>query len=211
MKQIRNRIKTIKNVRLGDIADNPRNPKFHPARQSEVIQGIVSEVGWAGVPLVYKSARLGGELSFVDGHLRKREFPDLEVKVAVTDLTDEEADYLLVTYDPVGSLAVLERDKMTELLENISSDSEAINAFLVDLEAREMLGDDEDIDWMSMFEDGAPVDSLTHKNLTFVIPLERYPYVIEVLASLDKDKNTALIKALDNIVTDNNLQGNIIN
>jgi hypothetical protein len=35
MTAIKDRITAIKQVRLGQIADNPRNPKTHPARQGE--------------------------------------------------------------------------------------------------------------------------------------------------------------------------------
>lgn len=130
---IRDRIIDVQSMKLGDIADNPRNPKTHPKRQGEAIRGVVKEVGWAGVPLVYKSERLNGNLAFVDGHLRKREFPELEVRVAVTDLSDSEADLLLLTYDPIAQMAEAAKEKMNDLLRNVNSSEESVTALLSEM------------------------------------------------------------------------------
>lgn len=130
---VRDRIIDVKTIKLGDIADNPRNPKNHPKRQGEAIRGVVKEVGWAGVPLVYKSERLNGNLAFVDGHLRKREFPDLAVRVAITDLTDSEADLLLLTYDPIAQMAEAAKEKMDDLLRDVNSSEESVTALLAEM------------------------------------------------------------------------------
>jgi hypothetical protein len=152
---IRDRITAVEKMRLGDIADNPRNPKTHPKRQGEAIRGVVSEVGWAGVPLVYSSERLG-RLAFVDGHLRKREFPDLTVNVALTDLTDQEADYLLLTFDPIAALAEQDKEKTDALLKDIQSG---------DIAVQEMLGEIyEELEKTSLSDDDGESGS-TDRNL----------------------------------------------
>lgn len=119
---LRDRITDVTPMRLSDIEDNPRNPKSHPAKQGRAIRGLVSQIGWAGVPLVYQSVRTG-KLTFVDGHLRKREFPDATVRVALTDLTDAEADALLVTYDPIAQLAETNKDEFARLLAEVRPDN----------------------------------------------------------------------------------------
>ena len=119
-------------MRLGDIAPNPRNPKRHPDRQRRVMEGILAEVGWTGVPLAYHSERAGGKLVLVDGHLRQTIAPDAEVEVAITDLTDAEADYLLLTYDPVASLAEQAREATEALLRDVQARQEAVAEMLAE-------------------------------------------------------------------------------
>lgn len=133
---IRNRITEIRKMRLGDIAHNPRNWRGHPDNQRASFRGVVSEIGWAGMPLIYHSERVGG-LTYVDGHMRKEELPDLEADVAILDLTDEEADLLLATYDPVSAAATADREKLGALLQNVKSGNEGVQALLSGLAERE--------------------------------------------------------------------------
>jgi hypothetical protein len=129
---IRDRITNVEKMRLGDIADNPRNPKTHPKRQGEAIRGVVSEVGWAGVPLIYFSERMG-KWAYVDGHLRKQEFPELTANVAKTDLTDQEADYLLLTFDPIAAMAEADKEKLDGLLRDIQTGDSAVQEMLSEM------------------------------------------------------------------------------
>lgn len=115
---IQDRISEIRKMRLGDIADNSRNWRLHPERQRKALSEAYKKVGWAGMPLVYFSER-EGKLTFIDGHLRKEETPDLTVRVAVTDLNDAEADILLSTYDPLGRLAEVNVDALAELEKSV--------------------------------------------------------------------------------------------
>ena len=118
---IQDRISEIRKMRLGDIADNSHNWRLHPEYQRKALGEIYKKVGWAGMPLVYFSER-EGKLTFIDGHLRKEETPDLTVRVAVTDLNDAEADILLSTYDPLGRLAEVNVDALAELEKSIDID-----------------------------------------------------------------------------------------
>ena len=115
---IQDRISEIRKMRLGDIADNSHNWRLHPERQRKALSEVYKKVGWAGMPLVYFSER-EGKLTFIDGHLRKEETPDLTVRVAVTDLNDAEADILLSTYDPLGRLAEVNVDALAELEKSV--------------------------------------------------------------------------------------------
>jgi len=127
--KIRNRIVEQRRVRLGDIRVNPSNYKLHTPQQRGALEAVVGEVGWLGVPLVYRSERTG-ELTFVDGNLRGSEYPDLEVVVAVTDLTDEEADYALLTYDPLAAMSGIVADQLDALLRGVHTDSDIVRAML---------------------------------------------------------------------------------
>jgi len=123
-------------MRLGDVAANPRNPKTHPARQAAALQGVVREVGWAGVPLAYYSARNGGAMTFVDGHLRGQEFPDATVRVAVTDLDDAAADLLLLTFDPLAQMAAVAGEQVTKLLADMATADQGRVDLALDIDAR---------------------------------------------------------------------------
>jgi hypothetical protein len=103
--EIKNRIKEIKKIRLGDINHNPSNWRTHPESQRSAFKGILQEIGWASIPIVYHSEKTGG-LTLIDGELRKEENPDMEVDVAILDINDAEADVLLKSFDALTSLAV---------------------------------------------------------------------------------------------------------
>lgn len=143
MPDLRDRITDVVEMRLGDVAANPRNPKTHPARQAAALQGVVREVGWAGVPLAYYSERNGGRLTFVDGHLRGQEFPDATVRVAVTDLDDAGADLLLLTFDPLAELAEVEKEKAAALFGDVQAQDAAVDQLLKELAA--LAGVDSDL------------------------------------------------------------------
>ena len=115
MMDIQNRITEVRKIRLGDIQPNDHNPRKHPDEQRAAYRGILSAIGWAGVPLVYNSERQGG-LTFLDGHMRQDESPDLEADIAVTDLTDDEADLFMLTYDPIGALAQMDGAEIEKLV-----------------------------------------------------------------------------------------------
>lgn len=103
--EIRDRIVDVQVMRLGEVEDHPLNYKIHTDLQGAAMDGVVEEVGWAGIPLAYHSERNGGKLTYLDGHLRKRRFPNLQARVAITDLNDAEADLFLLTYDPIAAMA----------------------------------------------------------------------------------------------------------
>jgi hypothetical protein len=126
---VRNRIKKIRKMRLGDIAHNPMNWRGHPQEQRQAFRGIMKEIGWAGMPLVYQSERTG-TLTYIDGHMRKEELPDMEAEVAITDLSDAEADMLLVTYDPIAELAKTDTKLLETLLRNVSTTDASMMEFI---------------------------------------------------------------------------------
>jgi hypothetical protein len=133
--QVKDRITDIQIMALGEIEDNPRNWRVHTDEQGEALTGIVEQLGWAGMPLVYRSKRMGGKLTFVDGHLRKQQFPDLKVRVAITDFNDEEADHLIAVYDPISTIAQVDADMLTDLAKSIQSENSLqILRSLVDLD-----------------------------------------------------------------------------
>lgn len=111
-----NRIKRVELVNLDEsgIEANAKNWRQHPEQQRRALEDVLAKVGKAGVLLAYESARAGGRHVFIDGHLR-REVDSGEWWVAFTDLSDDEADTLLATYDPIGAMALADSKALSVL------------------------------------------------------------------------------------------------
>jgi hypothetical protein len=121
---MQNRITEIREMRIGDIADNPNNWRTHPEKQEREMKGVLDEVGQAGVVLAYHSERNEGNLTFIDGHLRKQLDPDEIWNVAILDLDDEEADKLLLSYDYLTGQAGIEPFVLKELVDSVQMSDE---------------------------------------------------------------------------------------
>ena len=87
----------------------------HAGRQKAALAGIYQEVGFARSLLAYELP--DGRLKLIDGHLRRDIDPDMEVDVEVLDVNDEEARKLLLTIDPLASLAEQQEELRKRLLE----------------------------------------------------------------------------------------------
>lgn len=134
--EIRDRIIDVQTLRLGDIENHPLNYKVHTDLQGAAMDGVVEEVGWAGIPLAYHSERNGGKLTYLDGHLRKMRFPNLKARVAITDLTDAEADLFLLTYDPIAAMAHESPEQLDALLRGVEASNAAVQALLAELSSK---------------------------------------------------------------------------
>jgi len=62
----------------------------------------LEQVGVAGALTAYHSARNGGRLTLIDGHLRRQDH-DLAWPTLILDVGDEEADLLLASHDPLAA------------------------------------------------------------------------------------------------------------
>lgn len=109
----RNRIKETRLIGAAELQSNPANWRRHPQAQARALRGLLSEVGIVAPLLAYESARYGG-LTLIDGHMRQEtggEWP-----VTVLDVSDEEADLILATFDPVTGLAEMDAGALAALL-----------------------------------------------------------------------------------------------
>ena len=79
-----------------------------------------------------------GRLQLIDGHLRKDVTPDTIVPVLVVDVTEAEADKLLVTLDPLACLAEADVEALHRLLASVDSDDAAVQNLWADLAAGEL-------------------------------------------------------------------------
>src|SRR3989304_4581651 len=99
---VRDRVRELRRVRVGDLIPSPRNWRVHPDGQKAAMAGALAELGFADALLARETP---DGLLLVDGHLRADLVPDQEVPVLVLDLDEAEADYLMATLDPLASMA----------------------------------------------------------------------------------------------------------
>src|SRR5262245_45503012 len=123
MPNFRDRIKEFRRVAANEIAVNPRNHRTHPEAQREAIRGVLAEIGFAGAELCYYSERAGGSLMLIDGELRRNEMGTTEVPCLITDLSDDEADKLLLVFDPLAAMAEQDAQKLDSLLRDVQVQS----------------------------------------------------------------------------------------
>lgn len=130
---IKNRVKELRMVKASDLVPNPRNWRTHPRKQQDALKGILAEIGYADALL----ARIcpDGSLMLVDGHLRAETTPDAMVPVLILDLSEAEADKVLLTLDPLAAMAEASKDALGQLLLENQSQNSALQAMLDDLAA----------------------------------------------------------------------------
>src|ERR1700694_3064984 len=122
--KILNRVAEYRKVRACDLVQHPANWSTHPDTQVRALRDLLKEIGFAGAIIVRRLE--DGRFQIIDGHLRVDEMGKREVGVLVTDLSAEEAEKLLLTYDPVGALATSDQARLEALLASVRMDSEAV-------------------------------------------------------------------------------------
>ena len=134
--EIRDRIKELRRVKASDLIPNPRNWRTHPKAQADALRGILAEVGYADA-LIARETPDG--LQLIDGHLRAETTPDNMVPVLILDVTEAEADKILLTLDPLAAMAEADKDRLGGLLASVTTDSLAVTAMLEDVARRARL------------------------------------------------------------------------
>jgi DNA modification methylase len=121
---VRNRVLGLVSVRASDLVPHPRNWRAHPEKQAAALRGILAEIGYADALLARELP--DGRLQLIDGHLRAETTPDLEVPVLVLDLTEAEADKLLLSLDPLAAMAEANAEALDALLRDVETDSDGL-------------------------------------------------------------------------------------
>jgi hypothetical protein len=129
---IRDRIKELRRVRASDLLPNPRNWRSHPAAQQDALRGLLAEVGYADALLARELA--DGTLMLVDGHLRAETTPEAVVPVLVLDVSEAEADKLLLTLDPLAAMATTSSEQLESLRAVVATECEAVRALMDDID-----------------------------------------------------------------------------
>src|SRR5215471_7190660 len=128
---IRDRIKELRRVRAGELKPHPKNWRSHPDSQKNALRGLLAEIGYADTLLTRELA--DGSLQLIDGHLRAETTPDSIVPVLVTDLTEEEAEKVLLTLDPLAAMATADKQNLESLLASLKFESPDVGAMLEEL------------------------------------------------------------------------------
>lgn len=131
--EIKNRIKSLEFIKAKDLVPNVKNWRVHPDDQKDALRGILAQVGMAGAILARRDAE--GRLVIIDGHMRAETLPDADLPVLVTDLTEEEADFVLATHDNIGTMAKPDLKKLKDLNKSIVIKNDAVK-MMVETAAR---------------------------------------------------------------------------
>ena len=130
--KIRDRIRELRRVPAGELRANPRNWRKHPDAQQKALRGALAEIGFADAVLARELE--GGELELIDGHLRTEESEaDQLVPTLVLDLSEEEADKLLATLDPLGAMADADAAALDSLLAGVDVEDQWLRQMVEDL------------------------------------------------------------------------------
>jgi DNA modification methylase len=135
--EIRDRVVELRRVRAKELVPNPKNWRRHPKVQAHALRAMLGEIGNADALLVRELP--DKRLMLIDGHLRAETMAHEEVPVLVLNLNEQEADKLLLTLDPLASMAAADSDRLNELLQSFRSDNPAILALLDRIRADEGL------------------------------------------------------------------------
>lgn len=128
---IRDRIKELRRVPASELRVNRKNWRTHPKAQRDALQGILAEVGYADALLARECE--DGTLELIDGHLRAETTPEQIVPVLVLDVTEAEADKLLLSLDPLAAMATANAQALDALLREVETGSEALAGMLAEL------------------------------------------------------------------------------
>jgi len=131
MPEIRDRIRELRRVPAGDLQPNPKNWRTHGPQQQAALTAALGEIGYADALLARELP--DGTLQLIDGHLRLSKSPQQLVPVLILDLSEAEADKLLLTFDPLGAMADADSGKLEELLRDVQVESQDLAAMLTAL------------------------------------------------------------------------------
>jgi hypothetical protein len=129
---LNDRIVELRRVPASQLKPHPENWRVHPQAQQNALAGVIAQVGIADAVLAYEPTP--GELVLIDGHLRRETLGDTVVPVLVTDLTEAEARLVLATHDPLAAMAEQDDTLLKELLQQVTTNDEAVAELLQRLE-----------------------------------------------------------------------------
>lgn len=155
-----NRVTGLEYIKGSELRPHPKNPRNHPDGQIKALEGALSQIGIADALVVYRAG--DGVMTLIDGHCRGEHWADLEWPCIVLDVTDEEADFILATLDPLTGLAGIDEEKMRELLESVQFECTDLLEALMGQEAVE-----EEVLEDGFSETGNASDDLADTNFTF--------------------------------------------
>ena len=124
---MKDRVKELRRVPASELRANPKNWRRHPPSQEAALRGILEDIGFADAVIARET---DDGLELIDGHLRQEVMGDQVVPVLIVDVTEEEADKMLLTYDPLAMMAHADQDQLLQLLRDTQFESQAVNDML---------------------------------------------------------------------------------
>lgn len=127
---IRDRIKEFRRVPASELIQNPKNWRTHSQAQRKVLEGLLGEIGFASAVLA-RETPVG--LMLIDGHLRRDASGNQPIPVLILDVTESEADKILVTLDPLAAMAGADAQKLDDLMRDVQTESQDVAQMLTEL------------------------------------------------------------------------------
>ena len=128
----RNRIVSSGTMPASQFVANPSNWRIHPKAQREALNGVLNEVGWVQNVIVNKTTG-----NVVDGHARIEEAlkrgDETPVPYVEVELTEDEEQKILLTLDPISTMAAADKANLDALLKNVETQDAAVMAMIADM------------------------------------------------------------------------------
>jgi len=124
---MRDRVQELRRVPASELRANPKNWRRHPPAQVAALRGVLDDIGFADAVIARETP---DGLELIDGHLRQEVMGDQPVPVLIVDVTEEEADKMLLTYDPLAMMAQADQDQLLDLLHHTQFADKAVNDML---------------------------------------------------------------------------------
>ena len=124
----RDRIKELRRVPANTLIANPKNWRTHSDQQKKILGQLLEEVGYAEALIAGENQE--GKLVLIDGHLRADMTSDQTVPVLILDVTEEEADKLLILLDPISSMAGRDDRMLQQIIDETDIENETLNEFI---------------------------------------------------------------------------------
>lgn len=121
---IQNRIKGLRYVKASELAPNSKNWRKHPPAQQNAMTALLHQVGWVSAAIYNLTTE-----TMLDGHLRQRIAKlagDTLIPVLDVELSEEEERLMLLSFDPIASMADSDISTFRELMQSIQVSNEHI-------------------------------------------------------------------------------------
>ena len=213
--KIRDRIKEFRRIKASEILPNPKNWRTHPKAQKDALKGLLAEIGFAGAVLARETPN---GLMLIDGHLRTETASDAEIPVLILDVDENEAEKILLTFDPISAMANADAVALDKLLREVQTSNESVANMLTELaedagcifkgngQLKETIETESDKEQKSEEE---YLES-TVRQIMLVFDNEQYGLVIEALAEVcEKEGLSSNTDAVLHLLHTNGYQVNI--
>jgi hypothetical protein len=172
---MKDRVKELRRVPASELRANPKNWRRHPPAQKAALEGVLADIGFADV-VIARETEDGLEL--IDGHLRQEVMGDQSIPVLIVDVTEEEADKMLLTLDPLAMMAHADTDQLLELLRDNPFESQAVFDMLEAL----VNGERDVMPDLTDYPDLAEGDRNDIGQMNFIVTLDQRTLILDTLA-----------------------------